>query len=168
MTTRDEAIKSGLKRFTGQLCGRCGGTDRYTIGGKCVGCTVARDAARNALKATRRQNMLKALQVSRPHSTAARAKAKLKTLPLPKLREADVVPRLVPLIELDHTACRYPFDRNARGVYLFCGLSKSSSVAYCWPHMHLTHRPPDEPRERRFFKSSLGAAGLTAASSLAA
>jgi hypothetical protein len=168
MVSREEARAAGLKRYNGAPCRYGHSGERYTSDHGCVECVVNRAASRNALKVVRRQNMLKALQVSRPRSTAERAKGRQKTLPLPKLEQADVKPLLVALIDLPSNGCKYPY--GDAGYYRFCGLSRMmSSNPYCQPHMALSYRPPDELRERKFLRSVKTAAGLaTIPSSLAA
>jgi hypothetical protein len=89
--------------------------------------------------------------------------------PLPPLRTADVVPLLVPLIELSSLdGCKYSYGDS--GNYRFCGLAKISSNQYCGPHMVLMHLPADAVRERRFYQSirKVEPIAVTMPSSLAA
>lgn len=52
-----------------------------------------------------------------------------------ELRCAEVVPRLVGLIDLAPGDCRYPYgDRD----YAFCGHPKMGGSSYCEAHFHLT------------------------------
>jgi hypothetical protein len=103
----------------------------------------------------------------RPMSIAARAKARQRTLPLPKLRQADVEPRLIDLVDLGAGDCRYPY--GVADSYKFCGLAiEKSSLAYCPKHHELCHVPPDQARDRRFSRLIKFMTGATMLSSLAA
>jgi hypothetical protein len=74
---------------------------------------------------------------NRPTSMAERV-ARRKDKPLPRLREADVEPLMLKLVDLGVNNCHYPYGDSD---FRFCGLSKISSNPYCEPHMDLCYRP---------------------------
>lgn len=58
-------------------------------------------------------------------------------IPVPdNLRAADVVPRLIPLAELERGDCRWPYGN---GPFHFCG-HPASEGPYCWSHFRLAVR----------------------------
>jgi hypothetical protein len=167
MTTREEALAAGAARYYDESmpCRKGHRTERYANNGKCVQC-VQLMSARRPTKGTGRPGRPPHLSEGRPKSLAAKV-ATRKSMPLPKLRMADVEPLLVPLIELAPNGCHYPYGED-RFAYRFCGLSKMSSNPYCESHMDISYQPPDQTRERSFLRSLGKAAGLTMPSSLAA
>ena len=75
----------------------------------------------------------------RPHTLGQRIKQR-KDIPLKPVREADVVPLMVPLIDLRLDQCRYVYGDS--GGYLFCGLTTlASSISYCPEHYDLCTTP---------------------------
>jgi len=62
-----------------------------------------------------------------------------------KLRCVGISPRLVPLIELEPSGCRYPYggDRENEPI-TFCGHPQLPGSSYCAPHFHLTRGPGTE------------------------
>jgi GcrA cell cycle regulator len=62
-----------------------------------------------------------------------------------KLRCVGISPRLVPLVELDASDCRYPYggDRENEPI-TFCGHPRLPGASYCAPHFHLTRGPRTE------------------------
>ena len=59
-----------------------------------------------------------------------------------KLRCVGISPRLVSLIELDPSGCRYPYggDRENEPI-TFCGHPQLPGSSYCAPHFDLTRGP---------------------------
>lgn len=57
--------------------------------------------------------------------------------PITGLRQADVVPLHLSLIDLEPDQCRYPFGD---GPYTFCGCAKFDDSPYCEPHDALSRR----------------------------
>jgi GcrA cell cycle regulator len=85
--------------------------------------------------------------------------ANRKSIALPKLRIADVVPLNIPLIELGYGTCKYPTAESSSR-HLFCGLSAIvSSAPYCRDHAAICFQPPDRFRDKKLFGDSLRAAG---------
>jgi hypothetical protein len=160
MTTRAEALAAGADRYFDEStpCRKGHPSGRYTSIGKCVEC-VRLMSARRPTKGTGRPGR-PALSEGRSKPLAQRV-ASRKSIPLPKLKTADVEPLLLPLIELKPNQCRYPYDTQ-NGV-LFCGLPKMQATpnhpmpSYCPEHFALCTEP-----WRRVPK------GLTLPSSLAA
>jgi GcrA cell cycle regulator len=62
-----------------------------------------------------------------------------------KLRCVGVSPRLVSLIELEPSACRYPYggDKDNEPI-TFCGHPQLPGSSYCAPHFQLTRGPGTE------------------------
>ncbi|WP_024514528.1 GcrA family cell cycle regulator [Bradyrhizobium sp. Tv2a-2] len=62
-----------------------------------------------------------------------------------RLRCVGISPRLVPLVELDASDCRYPYggDRENEPI-TFCGHPRLAGSSYCAPHFHLTRGPGTE------------------------
>jgi GcrA cell cycle regulator len=62
-----------------------------------------------------------------------------------KLRCVGISPRLVSLIELQPSDCRYPYggDRENEPI-AFCGHPQLPGSSYCAPHFHLTRGPGTE------------------------
>jgi GcrA cell cycle regulator len=59
-----------------------------------------------------------------------------------KLRCVGVSPRLVSLIELGASDCRYPYGGDKENEPIaFCGHPKLAGSSYCGPHFHLTRGP---------------------------
>lgn len=59
-----------------------------------------------------------------------------------KLRCADVEPRHVSLIELEHGDCRYPYGGDEDGEPItFCGHPRRPGSQYCSPHFRLSRNP---------------------------
>ncbi|MBP0113371.1 MULTISPECIES: GcrA family cell cycle regulator [Bradyrhizobium] len=58
-----------------------------------------------------------------------------------KLRCVGVQPRLIQLVELEPTDCRYPYGGDKDGEEItFCGHPRQPSSSYCTPHARLTRR----------------------------
>jgi hypothetical protein len=110
---------------------------------------------------------MKTISEGRPINLKQRVLNRRNDRALPKLRDADVEPLLLPLIELTLNGCRYPYDQPSGGV-LFCGLTKLSSMSYCPEHHDLCHKPLDRMHEQKFMRSISRAAGLAVPSSSAA
>jgi GcrA cell cycle regulator len=65
----------------------------------------------------------------------------------PELRCAEVEPRHLVLIELEHGDCRYPYGGGEEGEAItFCGHPRCPGSSYCTPHFLLS-RNPVEPQE---------------------
>jgi GcrA cell cycle regulator len=62
-----------------------------------------------------------------------------------KLRCVGISPRLVSLVELQPSDCRYPYggDRDNEPI-AFCGHPRLPGSSYCAPHFHLTRGPGTE------------------------
>jgi GcrA cell cycle regulator len=62
-----------------------------------------------------------------------------------KLRCVGISPRLVSLLELDASDCRYPYggDREDEPI-TFCGHPQLAGSSYCAAHFHLTRGPGTE------------------------
>ena len=62
-----------------------------------------------------------------------------------KLRCVGISPRLVSLIELEPSACRYLYggDKDEEPI-TFCGHPQLPGSSYCAPHFHLTRGPGTE------------------------
>jgi hypothetical protein len=150
LTTRDEAIAAGLGRFDGEgPCPKGHRGERYTKNGKCVAC-VAIISARRSTKGNGTKRTGFNGSENRSKGLAQRV-ARRKDMPLPKLREADVVPLNLPLIELRYGACKYP-TTEGNGRHLFCGLSAvASSASYCPDHAAICFAPVDRFRDKKLF-----------------
>lgn len=58
-----------------------------------------------------------------------------------KLRCVGVQPRLVPLVELADSDCRYPYGGDKDGEEItFCGHPRQPGASYCPPHARLTRK----------------------------
>ena len=58
-----------------------------------------------------------------------------------ELRCVGVQPRLIQLVELDPTDCRYPYGGDKEGeAVAFCGHPRQPGSSYCAPHAGLTRR----------------------------
>src|SRR6185437_6734857 len=66
--------------------------------------------------------------------------------PVPvKLRCVGIRPRLVSLVELEASECRYPYGGDKEGEAIsFCGHPCFRGSSYCAPHFHLTRAPAIE------------------------
>jgi GcrA cell cycle regulator len=66
--------------------------------------------------------------------------------PVPvKLRCVGIRPRLVSLVELEASECRYPYGGDKEGEAIsFCGHPCFRGSSYCAPHFHLTRSPAIE------------------------
>ena len=59
-----------------------------------------------------------------------------------KLRCVQIMPRHLPLIELEPCDCRYPYGGDADGEAItFCGHPRHEGSSYCIGHSHLTRGP---------------------------
>jgi GcrA cell cycle regulator len=59
-----------------------------------------------------------------------------------KLRCVGISPRLVPLIELEASDCRYPYGGDKENDPItFCGHPRLAGSSYCAPHFQLTRGP---------------------------
>jgi GcrA cell cycle regulator len=66
----------------------------------------------------------------------------LKSMPMPKLRCADVVPRHLSLMDLERGDCRYPYGSDAEGKAItFCGHPRRPGSSYCAAHFDLSIGP---------------------------
>jgi GcrA cell cycle regulator len=84
--------------------------------------------------------------LARPASPPRPSPAPTATRPEPvKLRCVGISPRLVSLIELEPSACRYPYggDKDNEPI-TFCGHPRLAGTSYCVPHFHLTRGPGTE------------------------
>lgn len=62
-----------------------------------------------------------------------------------KLRCVGISPRLVSLIELEPSDCRYPYGGDKENEPItFCGHPQLPGSSYCAPHFHLTRGPGTE------------------------
>jgi hypothetical protein len=59
--------------------------------------------------------------------------------PIKPLRTADVVPLLLPLVDLSRDQCRYPYNQDVG--FLFCGHVRQAGSSYCPQHHALCYRP---------------------------
>jgi GcrA cell cycle regulator len=65
-----------------------------------------------------------------------------KSVPMPKLRCADVVPRHLSLADLERGDCRYPYGGDAEGEAItFCGHRRRRGASYCAAHFDLSIGP---------------------------
>jgi GcrA cell cycle regulator len=59
-----------------------------------------------------------------------------------KLRCVGIQPRLLSLVELEDSDCRYPYGGDKDGDSIaFCGHPRCSGSSYCAPHFRLTRAP---------------------------
>jgi len=66
-------------------------------------------------------------------------KSALKQAEPVKLRCVGITPRLIPLLELEPSDCRYPYGGDKDGDEItFCGHPRQPGASYCTPHFHLT------------------------------
>jgi GcrA cell cycle regulator len=74
-------------------------------------------------------------ELNRPMPVFERAKPS-------KLRCVGIVPRHLPLMDLEPGDCRYPYGGDADGEAItFCGHPRRPGSSYCTPHFHLTRGP---------------------------
>jgi GcrA cell cycle regulator len=65
-----------------------------------------------------------------------------KSMEMPKLRCADVVPRHLSLMDLECGDCRYPYGGDAEGEAItFCGHPQRPGSSYCAAHFDLSIGP---------------------------
>jgi GcrA cell cycle regulator len=65
-----------------------------------------------------------------------------KSVAMPKLRCADVVPRRLSLTDLERGDCRYPYGGDAEGEAItFCGHPRHPGSSYCAAHFDLSIGP---------------------------
>jgi GcrA cell cycle regulator len=65
-----------------------------------------------------------------------------KSVAMPKLRCADVVPRHLSLMDLERGDCRYPYGGDAEGEAItFCGHPRRPGSSYCTAHFDLSIGP---------------------------
>jgi GcrA cell cycle regulator len=65
-----------------------------------------------------------------------------KSLAMPKLRCADVVPRHLSLMDLERGDCRYPYGGDKEGEAItFCGRPRRPGSSYCAAHFDLSIGP---------------------------
>jgi GcrA cell cycle regulator len=65
-----------------------------------------------------------------------------KSVAMPKLRCADVVPRHLLLMDLEPRDCRYPYGGDAEGEAItFCGHPRRPGSSYCAAHFDLSIGP---------------------------
>ena len=150
--TREEAIAEGLSQYRGTPCHRGHDGMRYVASNSCITCTRQRDRDKRKQRAV--APGFNGHTGSTPKNIGERIAKRntRKPLSLPQLRQADVEPLMVPLIELKHNSCRYPYDRDVERGYLFCGLTKMSSTPYCPEHTELSYIPPDRVRQRKLMR----------------
>lgn len=137
MNTRSEAIARGLKRYHGEPCPDGHDGERYTSNGMCAACTAAKTKQWRDDKKNGRPRAFVFNGRDRPVSLAERIMLR-KDRPLPKLREANVKPLNLPLIELAPSGCRYPSGSDG-AIHLFCGNPKAPTGPYCQPHADLAY-----------------------------
>ena len=79
----------------------------------------------------------------REHHTAAEPKRTVVDPPVRvKLRCIQIMPRHLPLIDLEAGDCRYPYGGDADGEAItFCGHPQHEGSSYCIGHFHLTRGP---------------------------
>ena len=59
-----------------------------------------------------------------------------------KLRCIQILPRHLPLVDLQAGDCRYPYGGDVEGEAIsFCGHQQSEGSSYCIGHFHLTRGP---------------------------
>ena len=59
-----------------------------------------------------------------------------------KLRCVQIMPRHLPLVDLEAGDCRYPYGGDAEGEAItFCGHPQREGSSYCLGHFHLTRGP---------------------------
>lgn len=59
-----------------------------------------------------------------------------------KLRCVQIIPRHLPLVELEAGDCRYPYGGDVDGEAItFCGHPQRQGSSYCIGHFHLTRGP---------------------------
>jgi GcrA cell cycle regulator len=59
-----------------------------------------------------------------------------------QLRCVGISPRLIDLVDLEPTDCRYPYGGDTDGdPIVFCGHPCQPGSCYCAPHFHLTRNP---------------------------
>lgn len=98
--------------------------------------------ARNRLQ-DRTQNRTQA----KPAKSAQPAPLPERTAPV-KLRCVGVSPRLLSLVELGASECRYPYGGDKENEPItFCGHPRLAGSSYCAPHFHLTRAT--EPQSER-------------------
>jgi GcrA cell cycle regulator len=89
------------------------------------------------------------LPALKPHSIRQRRVSEFWRFPpvfeateVAQLRTADIVPRHLSLIDLEHGDCRYPYGGDADGEAIsFCGHPRRVGSSYCPAHFHLTVGP---------------------------
>jgi GcrA cell cycle regulator len=65
-----------------------------------------------------------------------------KSMEMPKLRCADVVPRRLSLMDLERSDCRYPYGGDKEGeAVTFCGHPRRPGSSYCAAHFDLSIGP---------------------------
>lgn len=93
------------------------------------------------------------VKVPRPERLRERRAAEPVPLPAPrperaepvKLRCVGIKPRLLPLVDLESSDCRYPYGGDKEGEPItFCGHPRLPGSSYCAPHFHLTCGPGTE------------------------
>jgi GcrA cell cycle regulator len=73
---------------------------------------------------------------SRPSTSISERPARV------KLRCIQIIPRHLPLIDLEAGDCRYPYGGDAEGEAItFCGHPQREGSSYCLGHFHLTRGP---------------------------
>jgi GcrA cell cycle regulator len=89
------------------------------------------------------------LPALKPHSIRQRRVSEFWRLPpvfeateVAQLRTADIVPRHLSLIDLEHGDCRYPYGGDADGEAItFCGHPQRLGSSYCTAHFDLIVGP---------------------------
>jgi len=112
-------------------------------------------APRRASEPRRGRLQIKAEMRSKSRETRSQGAARVISAPTPaapigraepvKLRCVGISPRLVSLVELQPSDCRYPYggDRDNEPI-AFCGHPRLPGSSYCAPHFHLTRGPGTE------------------------
>jgi hypothetical protein len=105
---REEVRAAGLARYRGERCPK-GHHERYAS----VSCALALSAARPAHSKRKPK-----LSDGREKNLGQKI-AQAKHIPLPKLREADVTPLNLPLVDLEYGACHI---RRLRRIIMAAGI----------------------------------------------
>jgi len=114
---------------------------RSAVGGRAFRLGILADRAATREKAL--QSLVTARAARQPAKYPPRPKPKVKPMPAPQqftcdaitgLRQADVVPRLLPLLDLAPDQCRWPYGD---GPFVFCGCRVWEASPYCAEHTGL-------------------------------
>lgn len=133
------AIAATLTKELGRQVSRnaaIGRAHRLGLSGRKFGGAVLKEMnqARQVQKAKAKANVRR-IRVVRAQSSGLQMVDTVEAVDQPPLRVADVVPRMVPLVDLGFGECKYPFGD---GPFLFCGCPAIPGQPYCEPHDKLT------------------------------